>query len=205
MEQEIFYFDDAEVALETYDNQPARLAGYAMKFNVLSRDRGGYRDVFRPGVFGDITGQDIKAYLDHEASQYLGRTSNNSLQLWLDNIGLRFALDLPDTTVGRDTRALVERNDLSGMSFGVVIDSYNWKDETTGPIREIMKAQLHEVSVVFNPAFPKTELALASLQQWRDEQDEPTAPPEEIEATKEPETPNLNRAKRLLRISDLSA
>lgn len=195
MSKEFFYFDSV-VSLEN-ENDQQRLVGYAMKFGVLSRDRGGYRDVFRHGAFDssiELPEDDIKAYRDHNESLYLGRTGNGTLQLRLDNTGLKFALDLPDTTVGRDTKALVERNDLAGMSFGCVVGAYKWKDEASGPIREIYGAELVEISAVFDPAFPKTELTLASLQKWKDEQTDI-----ELPVTKR------NRAKRILRFYDLGA
>lgn len=198
--KEIIYFN-SELSLEKKEEQESsRLIGYAMKYNVLSSDRGGYRDVFRDGVFGDLVGKDIKAFRDHDESLYLGRTKNSTVQLWADEIGLKFTIDLPETTVGRDTLALIKRNDLSGMSFGVVVKQHRWKDEAKGPIREIYEADLHEISVVFNPAFPKTEVALASLNQWKEQK---------IEIEKEEETelktPNLNRAKRVLQLFENKA
>lgn len=56
--KEFFYFD-SDLQVEQSEDFPTRLIGYSMKFGVLSHDRGGFRDVFLPGVFGDsITGTD---------------------------------------------------------------------------------------------------------------------------------------------------
>ena len=177
MNIEQFYYD-SELSLQETEEKKTKLAGYAMKFNTLSHDRGGYRDVFRHGVFGDTIngseGFDVKAYFDHSPESYLGRTSNGSLKLALDATGLKFELDVPPTSLGADILALVERGDLSGCSFGYVPDQFRWKDEGegNGAIREHTAGRLIEISVVFDPAFPKTELALASLEQWKLEQKE---------------------------------
>jgi len=91
MEMEKFYFD-SELQLQTYEeDKPTQIVGYAMKFNVLSHDRGGYRDVFRPNVFGEsvhgFDGVDTKAYYDHDTRSYLGRVGNNSRRLSTDEVG----------------------------------------------------------------------------------------------------------------------
>ncbi len=171
------FFLPAEVTTEPTENSPGRLSGYATKWNILSHDRGGFRDVFRPGAFANLFGDsfNVKAYRDHDI--YLGRTSNGSLRLEPDAIGLKFSLDLPDTQHGRDTAALMVRGDFEGMSFGYIPDQYKWKTEDKGTIREHLSGNLIEISVVFDPAFPRTSVelnalneprpeVLASLQQW---------------------------------------
>lgn len=162
---EKYFFSTPIEATETSDS-PGVLTGYAMKFNVLSHDRGGYRDVFRPGVFQNLyskDGFDIKAYRDHNEGIYLGRTSNSTLSLTADDIGLRFSLTLPDTQDGRDTAALVKRGDLAGMSFGYLPDTYSWKKEDQGPVRQHTSGRLVEISAVQDPAFPFTQLELSAV------------------------------------------
>jgi uncharacterized protein len=170
-----------------------KLTGYVTRWNVLSGDRGGYRDVFRPGAFGDIERQDVLAFLDHNDQQYLGRLKNGSLSLATDAQGLRFSLELPDTTLGRDVAALVRRGDLSGMSFGYLPDKYAWKSEEQGTIREHTAGTLVEVSVVYQPAFPFTSVELNRLQ-------EPS--PEVLQSLRDfLGTPNRNKARRILELA----
>lgn len=187
------------------ENSPGVLTGYAMKFNVLSHDRGGFRDAFRPGVFGDSINAtdpyDVQAYYNHNEQVYLGRTGNGSLKLSTDHVGLKFSLELPDTQHGRDIATLVSRKDLSSMSFGYLPDVYHWKTEEAGPIREHLQGRLAEISVVHQAAFPHTKVelnsledptsdVLASLAQWQEEQKQ---------------TPHRNRAQRILKIWELGA
>lgn len=199
---EKFYF---KTNLETFtpDDGPTRLTGYATKYNILSANRGGYRDRFVPGVFGDTLngadGFDVKAFVDHDEDKYLARAANGSLRLESDDDGLKFSLDLPDTQLGNDVAKLVQRGDLNAMSFGYVPAEFEWHDGEDMPIREHTAGTLLEVSVVFDPAFPQTEVVLASMT-------EPTAEViESLETWKAEQagTPRLNLAKRKLALTEI--
>ena len=73
--------------------------------------------------------------------------------------GLRFRLQLPDTSVGRDLRALAARGDLGGMSFGFRAIRDSWD----GDLRTLHEVELHEISVVQAfPAYTDTNVALRS-------------------------------------------
>jgi hypothetical protein len=159
------YYSPAELKAESKEGSPGTLSGYVTKWNLLSSDRGGYRDLFRAGVFVNLTEEnhDVKAYRDHDDSVYLGRTANSTLKLKTDDVGLLFSLELPDTQDGRDTAALMKRGDFGGMSFGYLPGEFEWKKKEHGPVREHISGQLFEISVVFSPAFPKTSVELNAL------------------------------------------
>ena len=57
----------------------------------------------------------MRALFNHERGALLGRTCSGTLRLSEDGTGLRYEIDLPDTTVGRDVAALLERGDLTGF------------------------------------------------------------------------------------------
>lgn len=155
-----------EFSAESSDS-PGVLSGYAVKYNVQSVDRGGYRAVFKPGAFANLKEQgdlDIKAYRDHDNTVYLGRTNNGSLKLKSDSLGVRFELTLPNTQDGRDTAELARNNHFGGMSFGYHPDVYSWKkDEDGTPLQVHSSGLMREVSVVYDPAIPGTELQLHAL------------------------------------------
>ncbi|EIE0341770.1 HK97 family phage prohead protease, partial [Salmonella enterica] len=70
-----------------------------------------------------------------------------------DATGLRFELTPPDTQTGRDVLALVERGDISGMSFGFRALKESW-DVTPSPyIRTVTAAELREITVTSLPAY----------------------------------------------------
>lgn len=196
MEQFLF---SSPIEFTQSGDTPGVLSGYAMKFNIQSRDRGGYRAIFKPNAFTNLKTNendlDIKAYRDHDETIYLGRTSNGSLVLKADSVGVSFQLILPDTQAGRDTAVLARDDHFGGMSFGYLPDVYSWKkDEDGTPLQVHSAGRMREISVVFDPSFPNTELQLhalgdpdpaviAELKQWLG-------------------TPRLNSARRRLKLAE---
>lgn len=152
------------------DSGPGILVGYAAVFNSNSIDLGGFIEVIAPGAFADSIGakdSDVRALREHKTNLVLGRTTSSTLRLSEDSKGLRFEIDLPDTTVGRDTAISVARGDLDGMSFGFIC--HPGGDQWTplpdgGTLRTLKKVEIFEVSVVTFPAYTDTSVAKRS---WR--------------------------------------
>jgi HK97 family phage prohead protease len=147
------------------DGSPARLAGYAVRFNVLSKDLGGFQERIIPGAFDAVlkSGADIRALFDHDSSKLLGRTSAGTLRVGKDDRGLWFSVDLPDTTFARDLAVSVKRGDIRGMSFGFRVPpgGDRFIRGTGGtPIREVTAMDLKEITVTSIPAYPDTSVAL---------------------------------------------
>lgn len=135
-----------------------KLEGYAAVFNTETRI-GSFNERIAPGAFTKTLTEnnDILALVDHDKGKLLARTASGSLKLSEDAKGLHFALDLPDTQLGRDIQALAERRDLGGMSFGFLVTDDKWN----GNIRELRSVNLIEISVVQAfPAYTTTEIAL---------------------------------------------
>ena len=88
--------------------QGRKVTGYAAVFNSAA-DLGEFREVIHPGAFARSlsSGVNVRALYDHQSGAILGTTQARTLQLIEDSHGLRFELDLPDTTVGRDVAELV--------------------------------------------------------------------------------------------------
>lgn len=144
------------------------LAGYAAVYGQDSREivEGGRRFVERiaPGAFNETlsTRADVKLYYNHDASMPLARTRSGTLNLRSDRNGLAFEATLPDTTLGNDVRALLERGDLSGeMSFGFFVVEDSWSKDRSS--RLVKKANLVEVSIVQDAAYPQTSSSLRSV------------------------------------------
>ena len=144
------------------------LAGYAAVYGQDSREivEGGRKFVERiaPGAFNETlsTRADVKLYYNHDASMPLARTRSGTLNLRSDRNGLAFEATLPDTTLGNDVRALLERGDLSGeMSFGFFVVEDSWSKDRSS--RLVRKANLVEVSIVQDAAYPQTSSSLRSV------------------------------------------
>lgn len=136
--------------------------GYALKFNKESRDLGGFIETISPSALDGVDLTDVRCFLDHDSSKLLGRTSSGTLNLTVDEVGLRFRCVLPNTSVGRDAMELVKRGDLNQCSFGFTVKEDAW---TPGEImhRSINKiGQLLEISLVSIPAYDDTDVMVAS-------------------------------------------
>lgn len=158
-------FHDGRMEVRAVEGQPGTLVGYAAVFNELSVDLGGFREMIRPGTFsGSLARQpDVRAVVEHGGGlEMLGRTTNGTLRLAEDEVGLRVEIDTPDTQAGRDTLALVRRGDLSQMSFAfrVFPDGDKWTTTDSYALRELLAVDLHDgdVSVVAYPAYPATSV-----------------------------------------------
>ncbi len=137
-----------------------KLSGYIARFDTEARI-GSFVETIKPGAFRASldSGRDILALADHDPKAVLGRTKSGSLQLDEDVHGLRFELQVPDTTAGRDMIALAERGDLGGCSFGFTVPKGG--DHWSGDHRELRSVELHEVSIVQSwPAYANTEVSL---------------------------------------------
>lgn len=133
---------------------PRRLEGYVATFGSETRI-GDFIESIAPGAFRQTLaeGRDVLALVDHDPSRVLGRTRSGSLRLQEDTRGLAFEIDLPDTTLARDTLALAERGDIGGASFGFRARDEKW----SGNRRELRAVDLLEISIVQSwPAYADT-------------------------------------------------
>jgi len=136
------------------DGSSRSLEGYAATFNAEARIAD-FMETIAPGAFADTLEEsaDVLALVDHDPGRVLARTRSGTLRLQEDKRGLKFDLDVPNTTHGRDVLELAERGDLGGMSFAFTIKRDRWDGER----RTLESIDLHEISVVSAwPAYPDT-------------------------------------------------
>jgi len=130
-----------------------KLEGYAATFGTSARISN-FIETIRAGAFQASLAGDILALVDHDMSRLLARTRSGTLRLREDARGLAFSLDVPDTTLGRDVLAMVERHDIGGASIGFRVKDEAWP---TRGRRELRAVELIEMSVVHaHPAYPST-------------------------------------------------
>lgn len=146
------------------------LRGIAAVYNspavVTERGRS-FNEVIRQGAFRNAlaSGGDVLVTFNHDPNQMLGRTSSGTARLTDSAEGLRFEVELPDTSVGRDVKTLVSRGDLKGASFtfGVRKGGESW----SGSTRELSDLYLMELGPVASPVYRDTSLSLRSLDNYR--------------------------------------
>lgn len=144
-------------------------AGYAALFNSDADIGGWWIERIAPGAFAGTIAGDVRALVDHDHGRVIGRTTAGTLRLNEDAKGLAIEIDLPDTTDGRDIGTLLERGDVTGMSFGFRVTKEEWDETVEPPVRTIHAVDLHEVSIVAFPAYEATNVALRSSQAVHDE------------------------------------
>lgn len=143
-----------------------RIVGYAVVFDVRSRDLGGFVEVVNPHAVS--THADVVALFNHDPSAVLGRTPA-TLQLTTDTRGLAFALDPAPTQAGRDAFELVKRGDIKGASFGFKTRQDTWRRDGDVMVRELLDLEVIEISLTAFPAYPQTDVSVAqrSLKELR--------------------------------------
>ena len=189
-------------------NEPEsrHIQGYGSVFNERSLDLGGFVEMIAPGAFdGVIERSDVKCYLDHNPEKGIlarSRNGKGSLSLVVDEKGLRYEFDAPHTNLGDEVVEGLKRGDYSQSSFAFTVDDEVWTKEADGSyLRTITKiGGLYDVSIVANPAYEGTSVALRSLDAFKaqeeipvevrkEEQEEPKVEETPVEETPVEETP----------------
>ena len=185
--------------IELRDEPESRhIEGYGSVFNERSLDLGGFVEMIAPGAFdGVIERSDVKCYLDHNPGKGIlarSRNGKGSLSLVVDEKGLKYSFDAPKTNLGDEVVEGLKRGDYSQSSFAFTVDDEIWTKEEDGSyLRTITKiGGLYDVSIVANPAYEGTSVALRSLDAFKAQEKIPVEVREEEPKTEEPkvkETP----------------
>ena len=122
-----------------------------------------FKERFESAAFGSaLATRDVVCTWNHNPHYLLGRTAAGTLRLHNEADGLYVECDRLDTTYANDLQKLIERGDISGMSFqfvtvaDVVGRADKW-DEVT-----IKQAHLVETSFVSNPCYPASAAGVRS-------------------------------------------
>lgn len=147
------------------DDEPAKIVGYAARFNQLSDVLGNFREQIQPGFFDGIEADDVRALFNHDPNYVLGRSSAGTLKLAQDSEGLAVEIVPPDTTWARDLLTSIQRGDVNQMSFAFTVaeNGDKWEKVDGNWIRTLIrKGRVFDVSPVTYPAYPQTSAAVRS-------------------------------------------
>lgn len=147
-------------------NDGNTLVGYGAVFNRLSQNLGGFVERVDPAAFNKTLADkgQVFARFNHDSNMLLGTTEAGTLRLMVDGTGLKYEVDLPDTTAGRDVAALAKRGDLSKSSFAFRTISDEWGETPEGfPMRTLTEVSLVDVAPVTDPAYRDTTTGLRSF------------------------------------------
>lgn len=149
---------------ENPDGAPPTITGYAAVFydptdpGTEFRLWGQVYERIMPAAFSSAIARkdDVRALFNHDANSILGRASAGTLRLFVDARGLRYEIDPPDTSAGRDAVASIRRGDITGSSFAFIPTAEMDKRDGEKRVIEVHDCELFDVGPVVFPAYAGT-------------------------------------------------
>ena len=156
------------VELRLDDESTIRVAGHAAVFNERANIAGVFEERIAPGAFAEAIGRDDVVFLINHAGLPLARTRSGTLSLREDERGLYMETELDrDDPEVRSIAPKMKRGDLDKMSFAFKVEREEWDDTGEIPLRTIHQLSLRDVSIVTYPAYDGTDIALRSMELFR--------------------------------------
>lgn len=158
-------------------NEEARtISGYAAVFNSESNDLGFYETIAPGAITEDtIIRSDVVATLNHDPEKVLARSKygKGTLQLNVDDRGLHYEYEAPNTTLGNDLREMLKRGDIDAASFAFTVSqdegAQKWEKRDGKYYRTIYKIdKLFDVAAVYHPAYSTASTELRAQQEAYD-------------------------------------
>ena len=160
------------------------IEGYAIVFGTQSNDIGFIETISRGAITQDLVNQcDVFCRFDHNPDKILARSNKGvgSLKLTVDEKGLKYEFDSPNTTLGDELIEYIKRGDLNKSSFCFTIadeeNAQTWEKRDGKFYRTINKiGYLWDVSPVWTPAYSDSSCDKRSLDEAKKalEKDEST-------------------------------
>lgn len=144
------------------------VTGYAIVFNSDSNDLGGFTERINPDALnGVIEKSDVLCLLNHNEDRGVLARSNKgdgSLSLQIDEIGLKYSFEAPNTALGDELLEGLRRGDIRTSSFAFTVEKDSWsKNEDGSYIRTIDSInELFDVSPVYRAAYDATSVKVDS-------------------------------------------
>lgn len=177
---------------------PSRtITGYAILFGVPSAplwqdEDSEAREVIVAGAITKelLDGQDIKMTMFHNRQLLLARSNKGvgTLSYEVDEKGVKFTFDAPNTVDGDKALELVRRGDIGGCSFAFTTRYYddacvertakvvNTRTEITYNVKAV--TGVYDFTITDNPAYPDTSVEAREFVSGLKEPEQPTPPAE---------------------------
>lgn len=163
------------------------IEGYAVVFGQESRvifdkvTRRCFVEVIEQGAVTEdmFRNWDIKALCEHDKGRMLARSfkGSGSLQLSVDNHGVKYRFEAPNTQDGEYVVEMVKRGDMFGSSFAFWTNEKKNVRYTKRPDGLLLRSVslidiMSDVSVVSDPAYMGTDVNVRSLDTYFEPEDE---------------------------------
>jgi len=162
MNKETRYIDSQFRSLE----DSRTVEGYALVFNSQSEDLGGFVEIIdKNALDGVLENSDVLCLLNHNEDKGVlarSRQGEGSLTLSIDEVGLKYTFQAPNTALGDELLEGLKRKDITSSSFAFSLadNGDKWEKQSDGTyIRTILKFdKIFDVSPVYNPAYLSTSV-----------------------------------------------
>jgi hypothetical protein len=184
---------------ENADGSESRtIEGYAIVFgqeSVLIADYWGdpYREVIEKGAITaeELNGMDIKMTIWHNRERLLARANKGkgTLKLEVDDKGVKYSFEAPNTPDGNTALELVKRGDLSGSSFTYWTDESHNVSYEKGKDKELIRhvnkiSEVMEMTIASDPAYTETSVTAREVEstgfRLKEEEQREEAPKQEM-------------------------
>lgn len=155
------------------ENKDCKVTGYASTYEpYLLFEDGEYRfyEKVEPTAFDDADMSDVIFLYNHEGMVY-ARQKNGTLQVSVDEHGLKADADLSTTEMSRQLYEQIRSGLIDQMSFAFTVteDAVDHDRETKTYTRTIKKiGKVYDVSAVSIPANPDTDISAVSARSYFD-------------------------------------
>ena len=146
-----------------------KVEGYAIVFNSESNDLGGFVEVIEPRALeGVLEASDILCLLNHNEDKGVLARSNKgvgSLDLSIDEKGLKYSFDAPKTNLGDELLEGLKRGDITNSSFAFTVGEDKWTKRNDGLYQRTICSikQMFDVSPVYRAAYNATSVNTRGL------------------------------------------
>ena len=171
--KEVRYYDfskeNREYAPHLAEENGRIVEGYAIVFNQPSRklfDKASkkvFTETIDPRAITKafLDEQDIKVLFNHSNDMLLARSTYGygTLSYEIDDYGVKYRFEMPNTTTGNDVLEMIRRGDVFGCSFGFSYAKDGIKDEKRNGqnYRTVINmAAIDDFSIVVDPAYMGT-------------------------------------------------
>lgn len=146
--------------------------GYAAVFDSPSEYIGWTEIIHRGAITNEtIKESDVLAKFNHNDEKVLARSrkGDGSLLLDIDDKGLRYMFEAPNTALGNELLEYLHRGDITQSSFAFTVSkeegAERWYKQDGVIYRDIYKIdKLYDVSPVFQPAYESTSCSARAIE-----------------------------------------
>ena len=165
MEKRLF---NIENRFEKREDGKEVVVGYGSIFNSRSENLGNFYEYISPTAISQetIAKSDVRALINHDQNLILARSTTGTLDLTVDEKGLRYEFEIPETSYGKDLAINMKNGNLNQSSFAFTVGDDEWStDEDGNDIRTITSIdRLFDVAVVTYPAYSQADSDLVVAQ-----------------------------------------